>query len=363
MVTRTCIVTLLLTAAGLAQTYSFESGEEGWIGLGPNARVHVTKDAANVKSGRAALAFDYKIAPKQFSAAVLPVEPGSIAALKRVHFWIKTDISTAVAILLSEKKPGGGDYTAWAWSPKGRWNEVQLNVSDFVLNDAPTDPKDLDGKLDLDQVQGIGVIDISQMFAAMADSGNAPFLVDKTTGEHTLYIDDFQLLSDAGAAAPKDTIDDFGRPGLRWLTPGGANLVLTTAGPLKKPSLEASYAQVEGEYSLIMHRVANMEPDATGLSFDFASLKDARITITVEERTPGSNQGPRFNYTLDAPAGKHPVHTVIPFADFRPESGGEARPDPAKLKSIAFIDLTAANTNRNERNTLWLADLKVTKKP
>ena len=78
---------------------------------------------------------------------------------------MKADHDTSLGVVLSEKKPGGGDYATMFWAPKNVWQRVDLALSDFVTNDGPTDPVDSDGKLDPDQVEG-------------APSGVAPYALD-----------------------------------------------------------------------------------------------------------------------------------------------------------------------------------------
>src|ERR1700676_3880754 len=91
---------------------TFDNKTGSWIAFGSGGQVRYTPDAARAKNGKPALALDYKIEHGQFAAAVLPVSGGALAQMKLLKFWIKTDSATGVAVLLSEKKPEGGNYTA-----------------------------------------------------------------------------------------------------------------------------------------------------------------------------------------------------------------------------------------------------------
>ncbi len=143
---------------------TFEKGEEGWVAYGPGAQVRITHEPANVKEGSGALELDYKVVPNQFGSAVLLVGDGSLQKMARLRFWLKTDVATAVAVVLSEKKPDGGDYAAWFWSPKDRWQLIDFTGADFALNEGPGDAKDPNGKLDLDRYRAWGSL-ISASFS------------------------------------------------------------------------------------------------------------------------------------------------------------------------------------------------------
>src|SRR5690242_10484184 len=83
--------------------------QPGWIAMG---------EGGHIRAAGRTIEFSYDVKAKQFAMAVLPAPPET-AAMKRVRFRVKTDHDTAVAMLLSEKKPGGGNYTATIWSPAG----------------------------------------------------------------------------------------------------------------------------------------------------------------------------------------------------------------------------------------------------
>ena len=244
------------TPAGMIVHHSFESDENGWITMGGAGSVRVAKDAASRHDGMNSLAYDYS-AGKDLSVAILPVE-FSLDKMKSMRFWLKTDISTAVGVLLNEKKPGG-DYATWFWSPKDRWQRIVLTPADFTVNDGPNDPKDPDGRLDLDQIQGIGLLDLKMIFSMLPTSQQLPVQLDRLTGSHTLLVNDFQILSDGPApATAKDSvvIDDFKRSFARWLTLGGMEMSLRNdENPTGKPAVEATYKQTPGKFALMNHRI------------------------------------------------------------------------------------------------------------
>lgn len=179
-VTTLCLVSWAQTtqrtdaSPGLLLSDTFAGKQAGWMAFGSDGAIRLTSDAAHVKTGKPALAFDYKIAPNQIVAAVLPVETGSLARMTQLKFWLKTDSSTAVAIILSEKKPEGGNYHAIVWSPKDTWQQIELTPEDFAPSEGPNGPRDPDGKLDLDQIEGVGVIDLGEMFVDLSGKPECP---------------------------------------------------------------------------------------------------------------------------------------------------------------------------------------------
>lgn len=340
---------------------TFESGEEGWIAMGAGAKVHATTTPADVKNGKGSLAYEYDLVPKRFSAAVLPVTEG-LAGMRRLRFWIKTDAATPVGVLLSERKPGGGDYLAWFWSKKDRWQQVELKVDDFTLNDGPNDPKDSNGKLDLDQIQGIGLIDLAQIFNAASDVHNLPLVVNRSSGEHAIYLDDFEVLTDGAEKISTGgvTIDDFAPSVPLWMTMGGADLSVSADNPLKERALQADYEGAEDKFVALIKRISNRDlSKARGIDFDIASLKSADVMFTLEMKKPGG-QGPRYNFTIAVPGNSERTHRTIAFPDFKLDDNSPAGPerlDPSNIKMLSVIDITAATSGKPDRNTLWIGNL------
>ncbi len=147
----------------------------GWIAVGKSGTVRVTDGT---------LTFDYTVG-EGLAVAALPLNGTDVSAMDAVRFWMKTDVPTALAVLINEKKPGG-DYTAICWSTGNAWQRVELTPGDFHLNAGPNDPRDPDGKLDLDAVQNMGVLDISSIFGAKEDPGS-PMVVESHVGKQLLH--------------------------------------------------------------------------------------------------------------------------------------------------------------------------------
>jgi hypothetical protein len=331
----------LFAQPGVIVRHTFDIDTSGWTTIGPGGSVRVDNGA---------LALTYELKPKQFSIAVLPA-PAETAHMGRLRFRVKTDHDTALVALLTEKKPGGGNYTAPFWCPANTWQLIDLTTADFTLSDGPNDPLDADGKLDLDQVEGIGIADLAQFFVSAPDSPDFPVIIARGSGAHTLWIDDFEILRGAPPAPPAMRIDRFDRGFLPWITMGGMKLKLVDQGnPLGIPAMEAAYQQTDGHYGLLMRRLAGVDlSKATRLAFDLASEHESTLIVSLETK-----KGQRFHLTIYPPGKREIFHVSLKFDEFE----GQGTLDPGQLKSLAITDISAAGGGLEQHNTIWLARLE-----
>jgi hypothetical protein len=344
---------------------TFDASPEGWFAYGRGARVRVTADPQQVKRGAGALELEYDAAPGQAGSAVVLVADGSLAGLKGLRFWIKTDEDTAAAVVLSEKRPNGGDYSAWFWSPKQQWQQIELVPGDFALNEGPADAKDANGRLDVADVQGLGFIDLGQFFGSISADRAYPLFLTSTTGTHYIHVDDFEVVRDQTASGARSSrIGDPSRGFISWFTLGGATLSLSKPGqPFSQAGYEVNYDQTPTKYIAIVHGLSNLDlGHATELNFDVASLNPATITVYLEERNPGNDGGPRYLVTLDVAGGSTPSHRTLKISDFTRDATGPTDPDgsltPGRLRSISLIDVTGGTLSGPQRNTLWISSIE-----
>jgi hypothetical protein len=312
-----------------------------WVTMGAGGSVHTTSDGT--------IDFNYELGTKQFAATVLPTD-AAFAAMKSLRFRAKTDRDTTVGVVLSERKPGGGNYVALFWSPANVWQQIELAPGDFDVADAPTDPVDADGKLDLDQVEGIAIFDFAHFLEQAIDREKV--VVATATGAHAISIASFEVRT-TGPAAAENTIDRFDRGFLQWMSPGGMTLkFVPETGPLGEPSLKATYSETSGPYALVMRRVGNRDfSKAKHLTFDIASENEATLLVSLEIK-----QGARYHLTINPPAERKVFHVDVSLDDFEKDSGaGPEKFDPSRWKSIAIIDVTGASGS----NTFWLGNLRV----
>ena len=73
--------------------HGFEENEGGWVtfGMGTKGVISRTSEAADVKEGKSALSFAYKVEKGTMAALLLPTPNGDLAQARSFRFWIKTD--------------------------------------------------------------------------------------------------------------------------------------------------------------------------------------------------------------------------------------------------------------------------------
>jgi hypothetical protein len=344
---------LLLAAASmaLAQTepeillhQTFESSTDAWMPVGEGKTVH---------SSGGSLAFEYNLAPQHLALLALPA-PTPLARAARLRFSVKADHSTAMAVVLSEKKPGGGNYMAWFWAPANQWQAVDLTPADFTVTDGQGDPVDADGKLDLEAVESIGIVDLAQFFGGLKAQPSVPVRVDDASGAHTLLLDRFDLLGGPapGADARRSPFD---RGFLDWVSPGGMELKLNAAqNPLGERALVASYTHREGQFDVLVRREAARPAAADAkparLAFDIASEKEVTLMVSLEMKKPGGGDGPRYMLPIYPPGGREVFHVDVKLADFQ----GPGTFDPGQWRTTAILDVTDADG----QNTIWIGNVR-----
>ncbi len=339
--------------SGVILRQTFAKDAQGWMVMGQGGGVSVSGGA---------LAIRYDLDAKQFGPAVVPV-PSGLAGMRQIRFRVKADHDTAIALLLIEKKPGGGNYTAMFWAPANAWQQIELTPADFAIGEGPSDPVDADGKLDLDQVTAIGLVDLAGFFNHLDMGANSPLVVARTTGTHSLQLSGFEVMRSGAERKSTTRIDGFDRGFLQWFTLGGMDLKLATEGsPLGAPALQASYEPAEGSIEVVSRSTAGIDlSQAKRIAFDVASEREITLAISLELTKPGSSQGPRYMLTVFPPAGRKPFHVDVRLADFDHDENspdGPVRLDPARIKSIAFVDISAMMGGQIGSNKFWISKLE-----
>ncbi len=354
---------------------TFETDPGSWTALGPNGKVGLTTDAAHVKNGKSALEFTYRVGAKADAAPadangipidvlMRPTPDGALTRLHTLRFWARSDDDIPLVVTLSEK--GGGRYVAIVWLPKDTWQQITLAPGDFWLSDDKNDPPDPDGKLDLDQVENVGVANLWSLLALGA--GDKPPFVSRHIGVHTLWLDDFTASSEPlseGTAPPADAkgiyVDDLRRSELTWLPIGTMQFQrVTDDNPLKGPALRLDYTQAQGIDSIValahdMHRFNFSKTDH--LAFMAASQQNATLLIQLEEKG-----GAKYNATVDLPVGGTAVERTVAFSDFKladdSPADSDGHLDLDQLKTMTILDLTGLLGSGQGKNTLWLGPIR-----
>ena len=307
------------------------------------------------------LLFNYTARPGQLSLTYLPVENVAFAEFHSLRFELRTDVPMPVAVMLAEKKPGGGNYSAVVWSAGTAWQTVVLGAADFAVTDGAKDPVDSDHKLDPDQVETVGILDLAQLFSSLAASANVPFHVEPHDGPHTISIRGFEIsrdaLSTAVPAVASEIVDDFSRPMPAWFTPGGASLAQSGG------KLTVRYRQLPGEFVAFLRQLpARDYKGATHLTMDAASDKPAQLIISIAERRVDGNPGARYNADFFVPGGNQTDHRELWLDAFARDENGPPDPagklDPDNIQSITILDVSGESAE----NTLTLHDLRLVRR-
>ena len=363
-------VFLLLNLALLSATAtapilrtSFESGQGKWVVIGESGSLRVSRDGADVREGKPSLAFDYEIGLKKFAAAILPVEPAALTGMDQIHFWAKTDFPTSIVVTVNEK--GGGNYVAMAWSPGNVWQEIRLEPRDFALSDKGNDPPDPDGRLDTDQVQGIGVADFAELIGGAPRNPGMPMALADRAGKHTLLISEFEVLGGMPPRKDNLSVDQFDAPQISWLNPAAVALRIDNSRDhAPGPALEVDYTQAANALVYIGRNLpADIPPNITHISFDIASDKPAQFLFTLQEKGSGHGEGPRYSTVVEVRGKGKPDHRDLALRAFNLEQNGPPDPgiglDIAKAKSLGIADVSPMLNKDTGPNRFWISNLRL----
>ncbi len=351
----------------------FEEKSDGWMVMGPHAKMSVATDAGKAKSGKGALKFTYTIPGKPLEAPKdggLPMDVllratsgGELAKMKSLRFWAKGETATPLVVSLTEKD--GGRYIAPVWVGKDGWQEIVLAPEDFFLTDDVNDPKDPNNKLDVDKVENVGFVDILSIFAPVLNASGEGGFSDAGLhiGNQTLLIDDFTISTEPAPVVEKNAaaIDLFEKDHLRWFALGEVTMSVDKAAPTKTRALRADYKQGDGGYLLLIRTVHNLKASADDhFVIDVAAAKSSRLNVTLEEKN-----GASYTLTLSVPGDSEPIQRSLPLSSFILSEGktdDNGKLDLDKVKSFSITDITGAFGIAKQKNTLWIGPVRFQKK-
>lgn len=349
----------------------FEGDQAAWSGLalsdsGVNpdgdAKIAIVKTDGAAKVGKGALSYTYDVVPKTVRVLALQ-KPVDLSGMKSMKLWVKCTHSTAVIIGLNET--GGATYQAAAHCPAGAWQEISVNLDELTLEDPA---KDTNGKLDLDQIASVTVLDVSSFLVN--------FLPD-IKGTRTLWLDDIGFSSKAvtpstGAAqvtkiVPIHLVDNFETPVIRWIplslelaeTPrfnifDGAVRVDKDVPPgCGAQSLKFSYPRKGKKFHGIMRNLDKIDlAKAATLDLWMKSSHDGTYYVTIEEK-----DGSRYNRKVDLLLGDWKFFSWklgdFTLADDSQDENGKL--DPDQIKQVTIVDVTTmAGGGEAAEAHLWI---------
>jgi len=355
---------------------TFEKDTDNWIGQGPHVHLGITNEAGKFKNGLSALAFNYRFDAVATNPGELPIDAiarpipnGQLAKMRTLSFWTRSDVNAPLLVALTEKE--GGRYVATVWLPKNQWVHVVLTPEDFGLTDGKDDPKDPDGKLDMDQVESISMFNLWEFVAVAAKQNPASVaFFPPQTGEHTLWLDDITASTAAPTFdAPEPTapdkngiwVDSLRRNLLTWIPLGNTEILVDKAAPTKSRAIKMDYTQEAGKISALIHDLHNVNLTSYDrLEFDVAATKAAKVLVTLEKRN-----GAKYNTLIDVAGGSVSSRKALYFSQFKLADDSPNDPDNKltldQLKNITILDISAFINPQKQDETLWIGPIRATK--
>ncbi len=333
---------------------TFAKDEDGWTltqSLGTGGKLTAVHDEAHVKVGTGSLLLDYAVADGQITGLSRPLAPGAAAKMASIRFWVRAGSNAPLVLALQQKS--GAQFTAMFSATKGKWQEVELGVQDFVPSAnaaAPDEPT----RLDREGVESVSILDLDQVLGLTPTL--AAFLgIEK--GPRTLLLADFQIatrpLPDNDATVGKEyLLDAYARPQPAWLGLN-ATLGVEAEGPLSARALRLETNLPKGKAA------GAAKPLRPGVLLDKKTL-DLRLASTTEQTLLVQLEeigGGKYNAMLTVPAGSVPTDRSVPLASMTPaDDSNDANEslDLGEVKQLLIVDISALTGPGGVANTLWI---------
>lgn len=338
-----CLASLGVTGlpSAIAQqirTQDFETGLGGWVVLGDKAQVGLVHDPAWVNTGRAALAYNYSVDKGVVHVLVLPVTTGSLSKVQTLSLAVKSSVLANVAISLEEQ--GGGRWTAPVSLPAGKWTELTLRTDDFALATGEGDPSDPNGRLDMDRVRQLTVVDVGAMLAGQSADMARMFGIQ--AGTRRLAIDNLTfgnaLATTARPGGLTRRLDRFDEPVLHSMVLGASQVTLERGAPLTQPGLSLIYAKGPGAVMSWIQPVKEGElSGAQDIRLQLASRMKSELVLKLEQAN-----GDKFQTSLEVAGDGKLKDYTLPIKQFERADDSRSRaktPDMARVNQVVLMDI------------------------
>lgn len=332
------VALIVVWAQGARSVIGFEDAQHGWFVLpGAGGTVELTENPNDVKVGKRALRYTYAVAKGKLNA-IIYLQPETWA--QGFRFWIKADRPALFALSVQEES--GERWHAPFWVSGNQWQQVAIALSDFMLAE---DTKPQNGKLDMDEAQGIGLIDVSALFLAGSE---AAVLFGDQTGTRMLWLDEFEFLGTPPARTrDPNALDDFGRDYLVWM-----GTLFTTI----RREVGGMRVEYNAPFPYIFGTLRMVEPNA---------LRDTRgVEVVIQVKTPTTlamfveeADGERWMATFEAGGESKPEPKRLLWNQFTitddTKGKGDGKLDPAAIRMLALADWGAL-TEGSATSNQWL---------
>ncbi|HLH80907.1 MAG TPA: hypothetical protein VKV29_11580 [Chthonomonas sp.] len=375
------IALVLLWAGTVSQAQStalftdaFTEDTAPWTNLG-GGTIAITHQASDLPpNAKGALVFNYTVNPQKqgannalpFQVLIRPVKQGTLASLQAIRFQAYSDIGSPFICALSEHQ--GGRYLQVFWLPPKTWQEITLYPKDFWLSDNKGDPPDPDGKLDLDQIEAIGIVPVSTILSAfMGTDPQIVGILQPSSGQHTLRLADFEALSNdtpvpSTPRLPDDEkgvwIDPLNQDAIHWFLIGSQEMQYDPHPPFPDRALAVHYQQGPDRLILLLHdlhRVAMGNTDR--IVFQAAAEKGVRLAVSLQMK-----DGARYFQIVDIPGDSKPTTVSVNIAAMQPAPDSQealSHPiDTNQLTTLILADISFLFGQPEQHNTIWIGPVR-----
>lgn len=341
--------------------WDFEKPEHGWMTLDKQAELRVVNEPGHVYKGAGSLQFSFS--PRQATEGDMPgvllVPLQGIAGAEGLHLALQSSTSGPLLLLLREQDES--TYVYMVYVQTGDWHVLNLPLSDFILEESAEDEN---GKLDLEQVTGLGVVDPALWLIAAAAGGEFPFFMTQPS-RRDIWLDEVRMLPQAPQrmrmatleGTPARMIEDCDSDSAYWFVLGGRNLELSTSTDqaLAEASLRLDYELPEKTLLAVAHVIRpGLLQGIKRIAFGVRAGAACKLAVTLKE---GDKSG--YTTVVEVPEGHWQQYT-LPLDQFRlndedvdPDTGLQ----PEKVTSVMFTDVTALADQKETANSLWLDEV------
>lgn len=344
----------------------FTKDEPLWHGFGDDtiiSRIPVGDDKKQM-----ALKFAYKLTKGKFSNVSFQPSEFDLAKARSFHFSVKAEQAMSVVVDITER--GGGRFITTFYAPAGKWQQVKLGLSDFVLMQGKDLPKDENNRLDPEKIQMIAFSDLGINLVQGDEAIAKAFGV--TPGARSLQIGRFQAKSDilpgASFVTAADTrLDTFQHPQVGWLVVGEAQAETVKGRPLEGSGMKIAYKQEAGKtVGLIRSIPRGILVNRKALTFRVASEQPATLLVQLAEADGGTFSYPVVIEGKKTGEALTDREVTVDFSQMKATADSKDannKLDKKRVHQIVFSEVAPPASGTATPNTLYIGGLRSPLKP
>jgi hypothetical protein len=272
---------------------------------------------------------------------------------KSVRFWLRTTKMAVISVAL--KETDGSQYQTLLTSPADAWSEVDLGVDRFRL--APGN-KDENSTLDLEQVNWLGVMDITKVMPGLKSAD----------GERTLWLDDFSVDSDPSVSAYSPDgklpfiLDNFSGNFVPYVAFDG-----TLTHDKQDGALVWQYTgdKPEGAMNFIFATLGPLPAKGpTHLLITLSATRATQLFVVMQEEAREGRDESRYSTVIGVPASPDFKTYTVPLKDMTlvTADGGtdeNGRLDVDQVSALVIGDLEVLNGQQPGPNKIFIDEVQL----